>query len=511
MTVDGCQLTVETDNRQLSTVNRQLSTVNRQPSTDNPGDIMPLPQYTHYRVNLHILSPIHVGAGQELDPFSYIIRDRTLFLIDLIKWMEVYPEPDKLYRMMDSDNFANIRSFIAENFNFEGAIRCAIPVDNPKLLEVYQRAIQKKDPKNQVLISPMTRNEISTRAYIPGSSIKGAIRTAIANYFVKIAKVTSRDFRGRDDYNKKIFGQINKDPMRCMKLSDISMGSPGTVIVESKEFPLDPDKALTPKGHTEVTFSLCHTGKPLTYPLRFSMAPFELHKKRIDLKFLVNALYEFYAPKYEAEYRKFYQSPRASKVQQGMFPMNQAVSELRANETLIRIGHFSHVECITLDDVRKPKTRIGKDGKPLPWGKTRTLANGIYPFGWAKLEFLDLESAPRPEKKWPFSESAPDQRGRQRTFETAFKPIDRGPIVRDRKKKPVRQKPVSPLKKLIEELGVVRANDMGRIGTIMQKIDILETDAEKAALAEAIRDKIGPKAFKKHKKKKYLMELMAKK
>ena len=148
---------------------------------------MALPQYTHYRVNLHVLSPIHVGAGQELDPFSYVIRDRTLFMIDLIKWMEVYPEQDKLYHMMDSDNFANIRSFIAENFNAENAIRCAIPVDNPKLLDTYRRAIQKKDPKNQVLISPMTRNEISTEAYIPGSSIKGAIRTAIANHFVKKA------------------------------------------------------------------------------------------------------------------------------------------------------------------------------------------------------------------------------------------------------------------------------------------------------------------------------------
>lgn len=471
---------------------------------------MHLPQYAHYRVNLHILSPIHVGAGQELDPFSYIIRDRTLFMIDLIKWMEVYPEPDKLYRMMDSDNFANIRSFIAENFNFEGAIRCAIPVDNPKLLDVYRRAILKKDPKNQVLISPMTRNEISTRAYIPGSSIKGAMRTAIGNYFVKTARVTSRDFRGRDDYNKKIFGQINKDPMRFIKLSDISMGSPGTVIVESREFPLDPDKALTPKGHTEVTFSLCHTGKPLTYPLRFSMAPFELHRKRIDLKFLVDALYQFYVPKYEAEYRKFYQSPRASKVQQGIFPMNQAVSELKTNETLIRIGHFSHVECITLDDVRKPKTRLGKDRKPLPWGKTRTLANGIYPFGWAKLEFPDLESAPRPEKKWPFSESVPAHTDQKRTFEIAFKPAT-AEGASDRKKKPVRKKPaVSPLKRLTEELGVIKANDMGRIGTIIQKIDMLKTDAEKAALAEAIRDKIGPKAFKKHKKKKFLMELIGK-
>jgi hypothetical protein len=38
----------------------------------------------------------------------------------------------------------------------------------------------------------------------------------------------------------------------------------------------------------------------------------------------------------------------------------------------------------------------------LPWGKTRTLANGIYPFGWVKLEFWGLESVPRDKEQWPF-------------------------------------------------------------------------------------------------------------
>ena len=40
-----------------------------------------------HRVNLHILSPIHIGTGQELDPFSFVIKDETLFFIDLMKWM----------------------------------------------------------------------------------------------------------------------------------------------------------------------------------------------------------------------------------------------------------------------------------------------------------------------------------------------------------------------------------------------------------------------------------------
>lgn len=50
---------------------------------------------------------------------------------------------------------------------------------------------------------------------------------------------------------------------------------------------------------------------------------------------------------------------------------------------------------VTFDEnFRSPKTRKGKDGKPLPYGKTRTVFNydGLYlPFGWCKCSFIPLE------------------------------------------------------------------------------------------------------------------------
>jgi hypothetical protein len=247
------------------------------------------------------------------------------------------------------------------------------------------------------------------------------------------------------------------------------------------------------------------------------MAPFELHSERIDLQFLIETLHEFYVPKYIQEYEKFYKSERAKKIQNGIALINKAVAELRSNETLIRIGHFSHVECITLDGVRNPRTRRGKDGKPLPWGKTRTLANGIYPFGWAKFEFLDFDAKPRPEKQWPFSLEKIGRNGHQYKFQSdpkgAFPPIfekaktkEGKPAVETQKKVQIKVEPL--VEKLHRELSLIKSIDMGRIGTIIQKIDQLETAAEKGKIAAAIRDKIGPKAFKKHKRRDYLLELI---
>ena len=348
-----------------------------------------------HKVKLHVLSPIHIGTEQELDPFSYVIRDNNLLLIDLIGWMEIYPEKEKLHGMMDSDNFAEIRTFIAERIDPECVTLGSIPVENAGLVSTYNTVIKTKNRRNQLLVHGMTRNEISQVAYIPGSSIKGAVRTAIANHFVEEARVTSRNMR---DYDEKIFGKINKDPMRNLKLSDVSLASFGSMIVEAEEYSLKEDKSKIPKGYKEVSANLCQRGEPVVYPLRLSMKPFPLHGQNVDVPFLIDALYRFYVPKYKEEYSKFYSSGHAEKIRREIAPMSLEIANLRTNETLIRIGHFSHVECITLDHVRKPRVPTGK-----PYGTTRTLANGLYPFGWAKLEFSDLESSPRRDDHWPFS------------------------------------------------------------------------------------------------------------
>ena len=150
-------------------------------------------EFKSYGVNLHILSPIHIGAGQELDPFSYIIRNDTLLLFDLIKWMEGYTQKQELNEMMDSEDFIALRAYIANNFDDDSAILGSIPVKSATVIATYRKAIKDKISENQAIVNFMTRNEITGTPYIPGSSIKGAMRTAIANRFVAAAGVTKNN------------------------------------------------------------------------------------------------------------------------------------------------------------------------------------------------------------------------------------------------------------------------------------------------------------------------------
>ncbi|HLC14932.1 MAG TPA: type III-A CRISPR-associated RAMP protein Csm5, partial [Thermodesulfovibrionia bacterium] len=140
-------------------------------------------QLQSYQVRLHLLSPVHIGTQEELDPFSYVIHNNTLYLIDLTKWIEHYHNPKEIHKMMDSNNFASVRTFIARHFDNPEAVLCAVATDSLKLIDDYDKAIKESNPINQVIVNPMTRNSVSQEAYVPGSSIKGAIRTAIANKF----------------------------------------------------------------------------------------------------------------------------------------------------------------------------------------------------------------------------------------------------------------------------------------------------------------------------------------
>lgn len=338
-------------------------------------------------VKLHLLSPVHIGTGEELDPFSYVIKDNYLHFVDTGRWAAETPEAAFLEKTVTSDGFAAVRSLIARKVDVSRYSLGRIVVRSKNLLDTYRHSIERQDARNQVLVSPLPRGAADKRAYIPGSSLKGAVRTALANAFVPAAGVSPEDTRRRPDYNEKIFGTIRQDPLRHLKFRDVTLPSDGTVIFEAREFSRNPDKRPTPKGYYEAASGAMDAGKPVIYETTISLTPFPLHGKTVDRAFLIEALNAFYRPKFSEEREKFYACQHGQAVWRATAPLAKRLETLKPQEALVRVGHFSHVECVTLDGIRRPETRFVRNRR-LPWGTTRTLAEGLYPFGWVILEFV---------------------------------------------------------------------------------------------------------------------------
>lgn len=495
---------------------------------------MPLPQLEPLPAQLKIFSPIHIGTGEELDPFTYVIRDGFVLIIDTANWIYQFPDKSRLESILAAGDFAATRSFIAEHFDDRTSVINAVQVNSKKLLSIYQRAIKDRDAGKQVLIEPMIRNPLDAKPYIPGSAIKGAIRTAIANGVAMAAGVTSADAGPRGpDYNEKIFGRIQNDQMKWLKIGDVVLTDPSTVIMEAKEFSKNPSKPLTPKNFVEATIGSCNSDGSHEYPLSLRLAPFVLHGQKINPTSLIDVLNAFYLTKFDEEYRKFFTQPHATDVRRQMTHLTASVVGLGPNEALIRIGRFSHVECVTLDGVRKPRTRRGRDGRPLPYGTTRTLADGVLPFGWAKIAIDGIkgDTQSRPKVSQPKGQvpaegvarisigdiSAALKKTLESLSQTQQKVTEAGESMpptestQEGRAAPPLTTPepeLTQLEKLMKALELIRSTDMGRLGTIIQKIDELETPDDKAAIARAIKDKLSPKAFKKHKRRDYLMSLI---
>jgi CRISPR-associated protein Csm5 len=152
-----------------------------------------------YEIELEILSPVHVGSGDKLTKadFAYDNRNKRLGLIDGKKWVEYLQKQGLLEEYIQ---------YLEENANYpvrtrNNRIRYENRVNNYAWLMSKGIDIWKVNPFSYILdgfqagnrmndVSAFIKNE-HHQPYIPGSTIKGLIRTACVS--VKI-------FRDREKY-----------------------------------------------------------------------------------------------------------------------------------------------------------------------------------------------------------------------------------------------------------------------------------------------------------------------
>jgi len=198
---------------------------------------------TTHTIKLTTLSPLHIGAGDEhiLSPYSdYVQRGDSLIYIDT----------EKLQKAMQGDNslidayvkgmrqFENNRS----TFSLEQFITGTL---GKEIDDFAARVVKIEGDCKKAHI----RRFISTagKPFIPGSSLKGAIRTAVlVDWLLKTkdgkmlldqirVHVEKRDWKSlkRIDPARQCFGSISHDIFRYMRVSDSQVIEPTALSVSA--------------------------------------------------------------------------------------------------------------------------------------------------------------------------------------------------------------------------------------------------------------------------------------
>jgi len=357
-----------------------------------------------YICELEVLTAIHIGTGEELSPLDYYIASDISnsgkskfirFSIDQIISSLTKEERSRLLDIIDKDNYLHLHNFFKDD---NRALKCdAIKYEaeiSSELEREYSEYLRRGRNgnsflQNQMLISETKHVPGSMVPYIPGSSIKGAIRTAVLDYLLVESNSGIKNEIGRIRNSKELEARIlkaensngrfniDRDPFRTLQVSDCIMPNSNSIYV---------GKMNTKMSIRSEVIAGRFMGK--TNKSRFFInVKIELEevvsKIVIDRFKSINNLigdindFSFEILKFEKE--QFYSNGNN-------YYFEKLIDEYgkidpQKNECLIRIGRYSQQQGVTLSPFHEKQT-----------GKTRTLLNtdsGMVPMGWCKLIFRE--------------------------------------------------------------------------------------------------------------------------
>ncbi|MBO6190003.1 MAG: hypothetical protein J6N92_04240 [Alloprevotella sp.] len=171
-----------------------------------------------YNIELEVVTPLCVGAGGENDwvkGADYVEKDGKVYVIDL-KWFydEIGKDGiDKLSQAYATSNMDGILSLIGNK------------------LESVSRYIFDSPATSENPIKTFLRTQLYNRPLIAGTSLKGAIRSAL---FKEFRPEGPKDRDSKE--NEKAFGGIQDNLMKFLQVGDIEMAE--TTLVNTKVFSL---------------------------------------------------------------------------------------------------------------------------------------------------------------------------------------------------------------------------------------------------------------------------------
>jgi CRISPR-associated protein Csm5 len=373
-----------------------------------------------YTLSVKPLTGIHIGAGEELTPLDYQLVKSSLKagaerVVKSMYWK--YSSNTILRRLIAekkelaaferagvNGNMGELQSFFQDNCTVDDIDYLC---DVTKEFEQLYQHNRSKDPlDNAARVLQMYRPGGSMRPVIPGSSIKGAIRTALLNLRLDDLDDAAYKDMARETDDKKLqkkllrYNDEKNDPFRCIAIGDSAFPAKDTQLVGLLKnvfcdkngeslFSLDKLQIQAESIRGELLGGAAAAGTSITIDTDLQGASFPGQPPSrittVSMENIVEACNCFYWNEFDDEYKKFYRNivdGTTDRVETLKKKLEAASKE--KNQFILRLGRWSQVEFVTLDEnFRKPDTK--RKGKDMGWGNTRTVFsyNGQFvPMGW---------------------------------------------------------------------------------------------------------------------------------
>jgi len=336
-----------------------------------------------YKLKCELLSPIHIGSGREIDPLDYIVEAGVLYKVSFEQFVSSMDEPRRrqFETLIGKGDPIGIRKYVSDYFRKGVDVVYSVAVTD-QVETLYKKKFS--DIQNQLIVSPFSRTQGDSLPFFPGSSIKGAIRTAVvSDYAGKRSFPKPTTIREEYEFERRVLGYRDgkDDPFRTVKIRDAIQHNEAFIVREVKNVAISRYGGLQ-SNEIQMICEVSHSrisGKPVAFETELliddDLQSTRYIRKIFTFEEIAGSCNRFYKEKMESEHRKFYKNSEAEP-----FSAQLLDTPLDKGSFILRLGRFSGVESMTIDNYRNPRPP-GHKG----WGNSRNLAEGTYPMGWLKI------------------------------------------------------------------------------------------------------------------------------
>jgi CRISPR-associated protein Csm5 len=400
----------------------------------------------HYTLKYTPLSPVNIGADESYEPGNYVIDTDAgaLYGFDSSAAITGLPASEKKRLLAivngkpDDEMLTKVQAFFHDNReNLLAFARPPIPTAHG-VKALYEKRIGKtaqneghgKRVINKLEIDRTFYNPIDGNPLLPGSSIKGAIRTALLDQINNGNPRRGQNLRNQQLQEQLFEGKFDTDPMRLVSIGDAAWhgkaDKPAYQVqfaVNRKRKPVVDERGNLRPSMGENLYQLLECVSPQQYqsfqgsltintPHAVLKNTAKLPKIQWTIQDIAKACNAFYVGLFwrelaEIKERNYINSDWIRQIEDLL--EHGLMQRLNAGQAfLLRVGRHSGAEALTLDGVRSIRIMQGKgqpaktEKQPKTWWLAADQTSdhqNLLPFGWVLVE-IDPKQADSAVKQW---------------------------------------------------------------------------------------------------------------